>query len=176
MRTILETVKTVLPDCCNSKDTGWDSVPRWAPDLFAAMATITERSGLYSDRAFTSAWDDCCVCGAPYRDEVLSLGKDWRDSGDPPKKIQDYWTELIRDHQEARIDDIGDATTPWRQLVFKLLTIADEACAGVGFPPRKKNRSYIEFCWYGPNPAAPIIQASGTESVERASIVRRQLR
>ncbi len=37
-------------------------------------------------------------------------------------------------------------------------------------------RSYIEFCWYGPNPAAPIIQASGTESVERASIVRRQLR
>ncbi len=39
-----------------------------------------------------------------------------------------------------------------------------------------KKRSYIEFCWYGPNPAAPIIQASGTESVERASIVRRQLR
>ncbi len=38
------------------------------------------------------------------------------------------------------------------------------------------NRSYVEFCWYGPNPAAPIIQASGTESVERASIVRRQLR
>ncbi len=37
-------------------------------------------------------------------------------------------------------------------------------------------RSYVEFCWYGPNPAAPIIQASGTESVERASIVRRQLR
>ncbi len=40
----------------------------------------------------------------------------------------------------------------------------------------KTFRSYIEFCWYGPNPAAPIIQASGTESVERASIVRRQLR
>ena len=38
------------------------------------------------------------------------------------------------------------------------------------------NRSYFKFCWYGPKPAAAMIQASGVDAGPRASIVRRQLR
>ena len=136
MTTILETIKTILPDGCNNQDTGWDSVPSWPPDLFAAVATITERSGLYSDRAFTSEWDASFVCSPVHRLGVQSAGQNWRRSGKPPNEVQAYWSQLVRSHQKARIDDGSDASTGWKALVFTLLTIADEACAGVGFPPR----------------------------------------
>jgi hypothetical protein len=141
MTTILETVKGVLPDGCNSQDIGWDRVPNWPPDLFAAVASITERSGLYSDRAFTSHWDGCFVCGDPYLDDVTTLGENWGESGSPPKKVQEYWSDLIRQHQKARIDDGSDAHTGWKVLVFRLLAIADEACAGAGFPPKARDES-----------------------------------
>jgi hypothetical protein len=134
--TILEILKSILPAGCNNQDTGWDTVPRWPPDLFAAVASITERSGLYSDRAFTSEWDASFVCNPPYRLEVETLGQNWRQSGIPPNEVQAYWRELIRNHQNARIDDGSDADTGWKVLVFRLLAIADEACEGVGFPPR----------------------------------------
>jgi hypothetical protein len=132
--TILEILKSILPAGCNNQDTGWDSVPRWPPDLFAAVASITERSGLYSDRAFTSKWDASFVCKPKYCGEVQTLGQNWRQSGIPPNEVQAYWGELIRGHQNARIDDGSDAETGWKVLAFKLLTIADEACKGVGFP------------------------------------------
>ncbi len=37
-------------------------------------------------------------------------------------------------------------------------------------------RSYREACWYGPNPAAPMTHAFGSDAVPRASMVLRQAR
>jgi hypothetical protein len=53
--TVLDIVKIVLPD--GTRGTGdWGEVCRWAPDLFAVVASITERSGLYSQQIFTAYW------------------------------------------------------------------------------------------------------------------------
>ena len=41
---------------------------------------------------------------------------------------------------------------------------------------KENKRSYREACWYGPNPAAPMTHAFGSDAVPRASMVLRQAR
>jgi hypothetical protein len=47
--------------------------------------------------------------------------------------VQDCWQEL-EDLWTAPIDDHGKEAEAWKKIVFRLLAIADEACAGIGFP------------------------------------------
>lgn len=135
MQTVLDVIKMVLPDGSNAYATGWDDVCEWPPDLFAAAATIAERSGLYSDRFFTAHWADDFVCTADYLREVQEAGVAWRPANKPPPAVVELWKQLIRRHRDARIDQTDGGAQPWKIIVFKLLAIADEACAGVGFPP-----------------------------------------
>jgi hypothetical protein len=50
---ILGLIKTILPDG-TTRARSWDGICDWPPDLFAAVATITERSGLYAEPIFTA--------------------------------------------------------------------------------------------------------------------------
>ena len=52
---ILGLIKTILPDG-TTRARSWDGICDWPPDLFAAVATITERSGLYAEPSFTAYW------------------------------------------------------------------------------------------------------------------------
>jgi hypothetical protein len=132
--TILDIIKIVLPDgTLGSK--GWDEVCDWPPDLFAAVATITERSGLYSQQTFTAYWSDRFVLGSRWKKHICALGSRWAKTGVPPQHVRTLWRNLIRDHGKAEIDDTSSKALEWKKIVFNLLVLADEACSGIGFTP-----------------------------------------
>lgn len=132
--TVLDIVKIVLPD--GTLGTGqWEEVCRWAPDLFAVVASITERSGLYSQQIFTAYWSRSFVLTQEWIDDVRKFGREWADTDIPPERVRTLWRDLVGRHATAPIDDPLPAALEWKKIVFDLLVIADEACAGVGFLP-----------------------------------------
>lgn len=131
---VLGIIKSVLPDGTRQPN-DWTSVCEWPPDLFAAVATVTERSGLYSEFSFMAYWKDDFPLGADWIKDTRELGQEWAESGSPPEAVGEIWTDLILKYGEARIDDTTPESLPWKKIVFRLLTIADEACTGIGFSP-----------------------------------------
>jgi hypothetical protein len=67
--TVFDIIKSTLPDGTRHASKGRDAVCEWPPDLFAAVAAITERCGLYSERAFMAYWTT----------GVFALTKQWID-------------------------------------------------------------------------------------------------
>jgi hypothetical protein len=129
---VLDIVRSVLPDGTNGEGS-WDAVCQWPPDLFAAMAAVTERSGLYSEPIFTSYWvDDRFVPTKEWLDETREIGREWAETGEPPQKAQVSWQDLLSRIGAARIDDHGEEAKTWKKTAFRLLAIADEACARDG--------------------------------------------
>jgi hypothetical protein len=136
--TLLEIIKSVLPDGTVG-DTGcWDVVCEWAPDLFAVMATITEQSGLYSEPTFVSYWSDSFILSKEWIKQTHEAGENWDPPSAPPELVRHLWSELIAKFANAPIADRADAALDWKKIVFQLLAIADQACAGIGFPPKPR--------------------------------------
>ncbi len=132
--TVFDIVKIVLPDgTLGTKK--WDKAYQWPPDLFAAVAFITDRSGLYSEQAFTATWSADFRCKRGWIRGVRKISKEWATTGAPPKEVQTMWQDLVRKHGSAPIADHSPAALAWKTIVFDLLVIADEVCAGVGFSP-----------------------------------------
>jgi hypothetical protein len=138
--TVLGIIKGVLPDGTR-RPNNWTSVCDWAPDLFAAVATITERSGLYAESSFMAYWTTGFALSAPWIDNTRSIGKEWAESATPPKAVVKLWSDLVRKYGNALIDDTTYQSLEWKKIVFQLLAIADEACAGIGFPPAGSSAS-----------------------------------
>ncbi len=124
----------MLPDSTRPNSTGWDHVCDWPPDLFAVVATITETSGLYSEPIFTSYWHPHFFPNDPWIEETRKVGREWAKRGEPPQLVQTLWAKLIRQHRKAPVVDYDPSALAWKSIVFHLLAIADEACAGIGFP------------------------------------------
>src|ERR1700761_2037693 len=84
---VLGVIKSVLPDG-TTRSNHWTTVCDWPPDLFAAVATITERSGLYAEPAFVSYW-----CGEEFEltkkwiASARAIGNEWAVSASPPKIV-----------------------------------------------------------------------------------------
>jgi hypothetical protein len=136
--TVLDIIKIVLPDgTFGSKR--WNKVCEWPPDLFAAAATITERSGLYSQQTFTAYWSDGFALTDEWIKDVRDVGRDWADTGTAPNRVRTLWRDLIRKHGKAPIDDPSAGALEWKKIVFNLLVIADEACPGIGFLPESSD-------------------------------------
>jgi hypothetical protein len=133
--TIIDVLKIVLPDGTNGGKR-WREVCAWPPDLFAAVASITERSGLYSQEIFTSYWIDGFALKDEWMKLVRRVGSEWATTGSPPAHVGKLWRQLIGEHRDAPIDDPTAGALAWKKIVFDLLVIADEACAGVGFLPQ----------------------------------------
>jgi hypothetical protein len=146
--TVLDIIKIVLPDGTLGSRR-WDTVCEWPPDLFAAVASITERSGLYSQQAFTAYWSNGFVLTDDWIKEVRDAGREWADTGSAPNRVRTLWRELIRQHGRAPIDDPSVAALAWKMIVFNLLVIADEACWGIGFLPDSSGElSVIQYAVY----------------------------
>jgi hypothetical protein len=80
---ILGLIKTILPDG-TTRARSWDGICDWPPDLFAAVATITERSGLYAEPIFTAYWKKRQFALSPtWIRKTRALGKDWAELGTP---------------------------------------------------------------------------------------------
>ncbi|MGY8681840.1 hypothetical protein Q2941_29250 [Bradyrhizobium sp. UFLA05-153] len=145
--TVRDVIKIVLPDGSRG-GRRWDLVCEWPPDLFAAVASITERSGLYSQQMFTSCWDTEFECKDAWIAYVRRIGQKWADTDSPPKEVQVLWRNLIRNYGRASIDDPSPGALPWKKIVFELLVIADEACAGIGFLPDSADASAVQYAVY----------------------------
>jgi hypothetical protein len=132
--TIIDAIKIVLPD--GTRGTGrWDAISEWPPDLFATAASITERSGLYSQQIFTSYWVEGFAPDKSWIDRVRAIGDEWAETASPPGRAKALWRQLVGKYGNAPIEDSSPDALEWKRIVFDLLVIADEACAGVGFPP-----------------------------------------
>jgi hypothetical protein len=115
----------------------WEIMPLWPPDLFAVVATLAERSGFYTEPGIAlSTSQDGRRRKRQRAEEAERLGERWaRDpTGTPPAAVFTLWDRLRRawDEPVASGPGIGGR---WKQAAMRLLAIADEACAGVGFPP-----------------------------------------
>jgi hypothetical protein len=132
--TILDIIRIVLPSGTQGNGR-WESVCVWPPDLFAVVASITERSGLYSEDVFTSFWASGFTLTEQWIRNVRDVGQEWADTDSPPRRVRELWHALVRNHGSAPIEDSSPAAIVWKKIVFDLLVIADEACAGVGFLP-----------------------------------------
>jgi len=130
---VLDFIKIVLPYGTNG-DGHWSGICQWPPDLFAAMAAVAERSGLYSEPTFTSYWlEGRFAPTEKWIKKTRGIGRQWAKTGVPPKQAAGFWGMLTKHITDARIDDEGRKAEEWKKIVFQLLAIADEACAGVGF-------------------------------------------
>lgn len=141
MPTLHNVIETVLPRGSNVDDDGWREACQWPPDLFAAMALITEWSGLYSDPVFTCAWRPGFLCRRRYTRFVTIAGRQWRTSGKVPAPVQNLWARLLSSYRDTEIGPFDTAPKTgswsragrWRKIVFTLVAIADEACHNIGF-------------------------------------------
>jgi hypothetical protein len=140
--TILEIIRTVLPEGSNLDSKDWQVVCK-----LAAVATLTERSGLYSETTFTDYWSPKFVLSDVWLRDICDVGYQWSGQDTPPAVVQDLWKKLVGEYGNARIDDSSDASIPWKVIIFKLLTIADGACAGIGFPPESSD-AVIQYIYY----------------------------
>lgn len=105
----------------------WDRCPPWPPDLFAVTATLVDRSGCYSDRA-----------RGTYLEEVKELGAEWRwrtDLWRVPVGVQQLWGRLVERFGQSPVTRTNghERRESWWPMALKLMAIADEASAGIGF-------------------------------------------
>jgi hypothetical protein len=146
--TVLDVIKIVLPEGTDGSGE-WGEVCQWPPDLFAAVASITERSGLYSQQTFTAYWAGGFECTPSWIEDVRKLGREWKQSGATPSRVEGMWHDLTNKHANAPIDDPRPPALEWKKIAFALLVIADEACSGFGFLPETEDaQSPIVYAVY----------------------------
>ena len=161
--TVRDVIKTVLPEGTN-EERRWDKVCQWPPDLFAVVATITERSGLYSHQIFTAYWSNEFTPTEKWFAEIREQGRGWGETGNPSFYVRSLWRDLISTYGNEPIEDSSPGALGWKKTVFDLLVIADEACAGIGFLPDSSDEEvgtirYIVYkgyvAWTGYNGQLP---------------------
>ena len=69
MATVLDVVKRILPNGTTGQN-DWSVAPTWPPDLFAAVATIANMSGCYSEAPFTAGLTGDGYFSRAFRTEV----------------------------------------------------------------------------------------------------------
>ncbi len=140
--TVEDVIREILPFGCNPDEPGlraenldWALAPLWAPDAFAVVATLAERSGFYAEPGIalstTPRGRDRKRTRAK---EAEEWGAAWGTNGVPPSEVLDLWTELWRGRSEPVCDGAGNGRL-WKEIAMRLLATADEACAGVGYEP-----------------------------------------
>jgi hypothetical protein len=170
--TLSDVIRYVLPYGTKNDRSGWSGICIWPPDLFAVVATITEKCGLYSEPAFMAYWGKGFELKSKWLKEVRKAGKEWALSGSPPKVATSLWDELFKRHFGARVIDQNVTALEWKKIIFRLLVIADEACEGVGFRPsvsagrrKKREQSTIQFAVHSEYVAWGIKSASNPGAV-----------
>jgi hypothetical protein len=142
---ILGLIKFILPDG-STEPNEWNAACDWPPDLFAAVAALAERSGLYSEAGWAAGFeiDDNWVS------DTRRIGGLWADQVTPPQEVEELWSELITDYGEESLYSRSPESLKWKSIALRLLSIADEACAGIGFAPGRplESESPIQYLVY----------------------------
>jgi hypothetical protein len=128
MLSVIEIIKRLFPTGTGrKKQVDWDQAPVWPPDVFAAAGTLIRMSGCYTLARYTCHGYTHCFFNSTYVTEVSSIAKEW-GGGAVPKELQRLWASLLVKGRK----DILDYSS-WSDTAMKLLSISDEASAGVGF-------------------------------------------
>ncbi|MDO3624363.1 hypothetical protein Q3O98_25140 [Ralstonia pseudosolanacearum] len=147
-----------------------------------------ELSGCYAEASLV---DGDYRRHAGYVGEVIAAAGKWKGCGACPKVVEQWWSDLLLQHGDAPVADIGvteGSFSPIVSLLMRLLATADEASAGVGWVPREddlsdvsaiKKRVAANFL-HGVDPSAaalPHVPASLCEMVppDKATVLPKSL-
>ncbi|AEI82081.1 hypothetical protein CNE_BB1p06610 (plasmid) [Cupriavidus necator N-1] len=150
--TILSVVEDLLPNGSHFEpieETGdaainhilrWLIPPRWPADVFAVAATLMEASGCYTEASLVEGH---YLRHSVYINEVLDAADEWRSTGQCPQVVKVWWYDLLMLHGGVSLAKI-QASIPYSPVVLtlmRLLAVADEASAGVGWISRDKEKA-----------------------------------
>jgi hypothetical protein len=102
----------------------WPHLPYWPPDVFALAATLVQMSGCYAMRQHA-------LPDRRRRERTRTIADAWRThnlSGVQQEELQSLWKSI----GESRRKEVAE-TQGWHSQAMDLLSIADQACSGVGF-------------------------------------------
>jgi hypothetical protein len=115
----------------------------WPPDVFAVAAALIELSGCYAHARYSGRSKGPGLFGERYLKDVRQAASLWRRDLHPPAAARDAWRTLAEcEHPVGR--SIA-ASQEWRDAAVRLLAIADEACAGVGFRAASGSFPFADF-------------------------------
>ncbi|MGV0759105.1 hypothetical protein V6768_07345 [Tistrella mobilis] len=141
MSTIQDLIHRMLPDGTGldpDLPASWDACPFWPPDLFAVAARMVELGSVHTRPWMYAAPGSQGHAALTSRDarRFEIVGQRRRLKG-RSNYIDLLWSRLIRAFGEtpvAALADTANAThAELQKIVVKLMCIADEACAGMGF-------------------------------------------
>lgn len=116
-------------------DPKWGLAPLWAPDVFAVVATLADRSGFYSEPGVALSTTDAGRRRKRDRAAVAEqIGTVWGTQGYAPEQVIQLWKQLWARRAEPVCTGSGSGAA-WKDIAMQLLAMSDEACAGVGFAP-----------------------------------------
>lgn len=114
--------------------------PQFPTDVFAAAAWLIESADVYRRIAPAgprrTGQAEMFPIGAREIEDWRSLGKDWRAGrslDDCVRAIDDAWAALLGARGEPVHGERVSGAPAWWRAALRLLIIADEACAGLGF-------------------------------------------
>jgi len=114
--------------------------PRWPADVFAVAAKLMEVSGCYTEASLV---DGHYLRHGVYINEVLDAADEWRRSGQCPRVVKEWWYDLLIVHGNVGLAEIK-ASVPYSPVILtlmRLLSVADEASAGVGWISRGEDKA-----------------------------------
>lgn len=138
--TIEMALRRLFPDGTRAEEAGFLKPPKMPTDVFAAAAWLIESADVYRHIAPAgprrNGPAEIFPIGAREIEEWGRLGKDWRAGrslDDCIRAINDAWKALLAERRApVHLEDVSEAPAWWRPAL-RLLIIADEACAGLGF-------------------------------------------
>ncbi len=143
MLRVIDIIRRLLPSGTVVGRRTWQRAPFWPPDLFAVTATLAHLSGCYSRARYTAHWVRGCVFDSTYPADMRRIGDTW-DSGMMPDEVQRLWSALIG----AGTSDLHGRVEVWSDAAMKLMAIADEASAGIGFVTVKgKSSALVDYLY-----------------------------
>src|ERR1700733_9809001 len=108
--------------------------------MFALVATLANMSGCYSRSEFTDQWLSTCFFDKTFRTRVRKAGETWR-SGQMPARVQELWSRVRKDRSHESLQ----TNASWWKPAIELLSIADEASAGMGFQQPRSKSAFADF-------------------------------
>jgi hypothetical protein len=130
MPRVIDVLHRLLPDgTLPGQGRQWRRAPVWPPDVFACGAVLASMSGAYSRARYTSQWSPGCYFNDDYRATVRTVGAAWANDGQLPDEMSALWSRLLA----AGSRQVLEANAAWWDTAMKLMIIADEAAAGIGF-------------------------------------------
>lgn len=154
MATVKQIIERLFPNGTNAGDPSHRYFPVWPPDMFAVTAKLIETSGCYTYTRFGGFGRDSLLHDHNRIVRVQFLAAKWTDHSfslltaggnatdnetkEAVEKLQELWEVLTNagEQEVKRFSKPSQQTLAWWEAALMLLSIADEASGGVGFPPR----------------------------------------